>query len=188
MAKSTARRHGSGHCSSGILLASYQSQAHRPQSACRTALLNFTKSYLARADPLQQARKERYAKHRRRWARKDLKQKRRAKAASDPAFGDQPLHPTALHIDYMSSEYSSAGEDSDGSGAGADGQLGGSLSDKIERRAAQWADVVQQATQTASSSVGWAEGLGEKVLEVRTPLWRSPQVSNISSPDGHAEA
>jgi len=42
------------------------------EAAAKTAFLNFCKRYMTETDPGQAVRKERYAKGRRRWARKDL--------------------------------------------------------------------------------------------------------------------
>lgn len=71
----------------------------------------------------------------------------------------------------MSSEYSSAGEDADD-----DDELG-------EHRRAHWFEMLQSRspgdTSGKSGKGGWAEGVSEKVLEVRTPTWRSPRLDQI---------
>jgi hypothetical protein len=151
--------------------------------------MNFAKRYLADVDPKHAKRKEKYIKNRRRWARKDLvsfvavyqadmvqKQKRRAKAAQDPSFGDD-IPPSALHIDYMSSEYSSAGEDDpEEAPDGSDGET------LAEQRRSQWLDVLRaQTPDMRSGKGGWADGVSEKVLEVRTPTWRSARLASIYS-------
>ncbi|RXK34848.1 hypothetical protein M231_07894 [Tremella mesenterica] len=155
------------------------------QAVTRTALFNLSKRYLAENDQEHQARKEKYAKTRRRWARKDLKQKRRSKASTDPTCSEI-VPSSALHMDYMSSEYSSAGEDSEPTSSTypseirqmGEGSSNGSMI-KREVRAGKWRDELLIAAQETGSKAGWAEGQGEKVLEVRTPIWRSEQLNNL---------
>lgn len=71
----------------------------------------------------------------------------------------------------MSSEYSSAGEDED-----EDEYLS-------EHRRAHWFEMLQSRSHDDSTGKsgkgGWAEGVSEKVLEVRTPTWRSPRLDQI---------
>ncbi|KAK4689051.1 hypothetical protein P7C73_g1055, partial [Tremellales sp. Uapishka_1] len=142
------------------------------RASAQTAFVNFCKKYMADTNPQAGIRRERYIKGRRRWARKDLKQKRRSKASLDPAF-DATLPPSALHFDYLSSEYSSAGEDST------------SDSDKRYRRRERWTEMVgllslePEDEAKAKGKGGWADGVGEKVLEVRKPRWRSEQLNDI---------
>ncbi|WWD18852.1 hypothetical protein CI109_103307 [Kwoniella shandongensis] len=162
-------------------------------TAARTAFTNMCKRYMTENDPKGVEKREKYTKKRRRWARKDLKQKRRSRAITDPTFSDLHLPPSALHIDYMSSEYSSAGEDDDedkdgneeGAGAEQDGQLG----ERVSRRRQKWEEMVRtkeedeltqsQAHAHMGGKGGWAVGISEKVLEVRTPRWRSEQLNDI---------
>lgn len=90
----------------------------------------------------------------------------------------------------MSSEYSSAGEDSDADGDVADnGEAAGNpgvgsgagRQAKVDLRRRQWVEVLAlragEVREDGDAGKGWAEGLGEKVLEVRTPRWRSDEVS-----------
>ncbi|TXT03802.1 hypothetical protein VHUM_04366 [Vanrija humicola] len=141
------------------------------KGAARTAFQNFAKRYMAEVDPKQAKKKEKYVKNRRRWARKDLKQKRRAKAALDPSFADVHLPPAALHIDYMSSEYSSAGEDD----AEADEGVNDGTNLTLESMAAR----SQDPESRPAGKGGWANGVSEKVLEVRTPTWRSARLDEL---------
>ncbi|WVQ96579.1 hypothetical protein IAU59_003684 [Kwoniella sp. CBS 9459] len=193
-------------------------------AATKTAFLNMCKRYANENDPKGVERREKYTKRRRRWARKDLKQKRRFKSAAEPLFADITLPPSAFNLDYMSSEYSSSGAEDDD---GEDGHLAAqveqehvssSVSDSVavavagngvgssvkRARKRQWADmrgkqVAESSTQvkqslgaaTASGSGsgsasgsgsgkgGWAVGVSEKVLEVRTPRWRSDALNEI---------
>ncbi|GFZ50458.1 hypothetical protein JCM24511_08215 [Saitozyma sp. JCM 24511] len=162
------------------------------RSTARTAFQNFAKRLQAENDPVQMEKKERYAKSRRRWARKDLKQKRRSKAVLDPSLADTVIPPSALHLDYMSSEYSSAGEDSDADGDVADnGEAAGNpgvgsgagRQAKVDLRRRQWVEVLAlragEVREDGDAGKGWAEGLGEKVLEVRTPRWRSDELNTL---------
>ena len=85
----------------------------------------------------------------------------------DPSFTDE-LPQKGLHFDYMSSEYSSPGEDSDGD------ELGCGLA-----RRGRWDEMLGSRLEgEGEGKGGWAVGLGEKVLEVRTPRWRSAAVSH----------
>ncbi|WVF69079.1 hypothetical protein IAT40_003853 [Kwoniella sp. CBS 6097] len=179
-------------------------------AATNTAFLNMCKRYANENDPKGVERREKYTKKRRRWARKDLKQKRRFRSSTDSSFADISLPPSALNIDYMSSEYSSSGEeDNDNEGeigfaAGSDnhsdattgtgtGQAGLAQSLK-EGRNRQWAEMRGKqkeeetsskikesigANANASGKGGWAVGISEKVLEVRTPKWRSETLNEI---------
>ena len=65
----------------------------------------------------------------------------------------------------MSSEYSSAGEESGE-------ELG-------QARRVRWATTInaKASEETEVKKGGWADGVAEKVLEVRTPRWRSDAVS-----------
>jgi hypothetical protein len=113
-------------------------------------------------------------------------------------LADTVIPPSALHLDYMSSEYSSAGEDSDddgdgdgdradnggggGGGAGNSGVgPGAGRQAKGDLRRRKWVEVLalraEEVREEGDAGKGWAEGLGEKVLEVRTPRWRSDEVS-----------
>ncbi|WOO84296.1 uncharacterized protein LOC62_06G007816 [Vanrija pseudolonga] len=159
------------------------------KGAARTAFQNFAKRYMAEVDPKQAKKKEKYVKNRRRWARKDLKQKRRAKAALDPSFTDLHLPPSALHIDYMSSEHSSAGEDDadadEGDNDGADLTLEAVSVNMGARRRAQRLELFSSQARSQDpdnrpvGKGGWAEGVSEKVLEVRTPTWRSARLDEL---------
>lgn len=67
----------------------------------------------------------------------------------------------------MSSEYSSAGEDDEPLSA-------------TERRRTHWIDMLRSQTSEARPGKGgWAEGQAEKVLEVRTPTWRSSRLDDL---------
>lgn len=121
------------------------------------------------------------------------KQKKRAKAALDPDF-TSTLPPSALHLDYMSSEYSSAGPDTD-SEDDRDALPGESndrtTTTKEERRQAKkaareqrWAEEVAKKVAALGEeerenwgAFGFAQG--EKVLEIRCPRWRSQLVSAL---------
>lgn len=170
---------------------------------------NYVKRYKSENDELHAARKEKYAKKRRRWARKDLvsrsqtcplprttadlqKQRRRAKARADLDEADDlvKIDHAALHFDYMSSEHSSPGSDSSDEDEGWHAE-------KLRRRAESWASMAAGAGSKESADLtletsgvdehmiggsepvrksGWAPGLTSKVLEVRTPSWRSVKV------------
>lgn len=81
------------------------------------------------------------------------------------------MPPHALHFDYMSSEYSSGGEDSEAEGDEPD------LQRKRQQRMSEWTAATAKAAETQSvDKKGWPEGFGPKVLEVRTPAWRPAQV------------
>lgn len=84
----------------------------------------------------------------------------------DPSFGSV-LPPSALHIDYMSSEYSSAGEDEGDELAAS--------------RRNQWLEVLRSHSPEPQKpgKGGWAEGVDQKVLEVRTPTWRSQRLNEL---------
>lgn len=77
----------------------------------------------------------------------------------------------------MSSEHSSAGEDEDGNDP------------LTPQRQAEWMNTLNAVEpDNRSGKRGWADGVSEKVLEVRTPTWRSArlddmyrQLDNISS-------
>ena len=109
----------------------------------------------------------------------------------DPAFS--PTLPiSALHLDYMSSEYSSAGEDTDDEARNAKGSqkavtpdtaVNPEIAKKKGKRGNRWVEMLldRQATDSAvendtATKKGWNEGVTEKVLEVRTPRWRSTAV------------
>ncbi|WWC88267.1 uncharacterized protein L201_003174 [Kwoniella dendrophila CBS 6074] len=176
------------------------------EQTTKTSFINMCKKYIQENDPNGNERREKYTKKRRRWARKDLKQKRRTKSSLDPIFHDLQLNfsssatTTALHIDYMSSEYSSSGEDT---------------SEEIDyniklRRKNQWEETRRKKSQedqlkysnsnsnsnlnpstnlsgNVSGKNGWAVGISEKVLEVRTPRWRSDALNDIYKRlDAHA--
>lgn len=72
----------------------------------------------------------------------------------------------------MSSEYSSAGEDE------GDESVVIGLPALRDQRRAHWLDVLGSQPHEAAKpgKGGWAEGVTEKVLEVRTPTWRSAQL------------
>nr|ODN89333.1 hypothetical protein L204_06271 [Cryptococcus depauperatus CBS 7855] len=97
------------------------------------------------------------------------KQKRRARSAGSPSLGIS-LPPSALHIDYMSSEYSSAGEDEPESSP-----------DIVYTQKRKWKEMYDELTKELADSnkSGWAAGLSAKVLEVRKPRWRSQQLNDI---------
>lgn len=81
------------------------------------------------------------------------------------------LPASALHIDYMSSEYSSSGDDEPG------------VHPHIRMmQKHKWREAVEEAQRDARVAAGtgrggWKAGQGPKVLEVRKPKWRSQQVS-----------
>ncbi|WVO18616.1 hypothetical protein L204_106335 [Cryptococcus depauperatus] len=137
--------------------------------AAYTAFTNLCKRYINENSADGAERRERYIKKRRRWARKDLKQKRRARSAGSPSLGIS-LPPSALHIDYMSSEYSSAGEDEPESSP-----------DIVYTQKRKWKEMYDELTKELADSnkSGWAAGLSAKVLEVRKPRWRSQQLNDI---------
>ncbi|WWC96354.1 hypothetical protein V866_003221 [Kwoniella sp. B9012] len=148
----------------------------------KTAFVNMCKRYAQENDPKGEERREKYTKKRRRWARKDLKQKRRTKTASDPSFQNLNLPLSALHIDYMSSEYSSSGEDTEGE-----------LEDILSKRKELWQGMRKrqmeedQPVPDGNGKNGWVVGLSEKILEVRTPRWRSETLNDIYKRlDAHA--
>ncbi|WVQ84273.1 hypothetical protein IAT38_006425 [Cryptococcus sp. DSM 104549] len=149
-------------------------------TAC-TAFTNMCKRYANENHPAREERREKYIKKRRRWARKDLKQKRRSRSSADPAFSDLSLPPSALHIDYMSSEYSSAGEDE------PEADLPGLAYQQKE----SWREMVEeaQAAGPLNEGKGWGPSVVPKVLEVRRPRWRSQQLNEIYARlDAHADA
>jgi hypothetical protein len=94
------------------------------------------------------------------------KQKKRSKAALDEAYASiysQQPHPHILKLDYMSSECSSEGDD-----AGLDhGRL---PEGEWERRSGR------------DPNPELNKGKGEKVLEIRTPRWRSERVRSRPGP------
>ncbi|WVW85164.1 hypothetical protein I302_107202 [Kwoniella bestiolae CBS 10118] len=150
----------------------------------KTAFVNMCKRYAQENDPKGEERRGKYTKKRRRWARKDLKQKRRTRTASDPSFQNLNLPLSALHIDYMSSEYSSSGEDTEGE-----------LENILNKRKGLWDDMRRKQVDddqpttngNGSGKNGWVVGLSEKVLEVRTPRWRSESLNEIYNKlDAHA--
>lgn len=145
-------------------------------------------------DPQQASKKERFQKTRRRWSRKDTvgfghldwqdwsvdkqKQRKRAKAALDPSL-TMTIPPIALHLDYMSSECSSPGEDSEGEEIDDGTKLA-----RSHRWAQQIAIKAAQAPPVKVDGKEWGQSQGEKVLEIRTPRWRSHAVSGAVSHDG----
>jgi hypothetical protein len=130
-----------------------------------------------------------------RTARSQQKQKKRAKAALDPDF-TSALPPSALHLDYMSSEYSSAGPDTDSEDdqpAPAEGEDGMTRGERRQAKKAareqRWAEEVAKKVAALSEEerenwgvFGFAQG--EKVLEIRCPRWRSHQVRVVGSDTG----
>ncbi|CED84581.1 hypothetical protein [Phaffia rhodozyma] len=152
----------------------------KARKAARTAFGNFVKKYAAQNDPLAKIKAVRDAKRGRRWARKDLKQRKRTKAATDPTFNSQYAqhpYPHVLRIDYMSSEYSSEGE---GDGPGRAG-LGPGVWDSVAGKS----DLISGGGSTPGAG-GISQGgeqdeasKAEKVLEVRTPRWRSGELNTI---------
>jgi len=195
------------------------------QEAVKVTFANYVKRYKSENDSTHAERKARYAKNRRRWARKDLvsssssgplipftlvvsshvssasgifssslvflanggndganwqKQEKRSKARLllDPSHQLAPLPQDAILFDYQSSEYSSSGNDSSES----DDE---SHQAKVRRRKETWdqmrnADAGPSGAQLAGGKeYGWGLGLGMKLLEVRTPSWRSDQVSTL---------
>jgi hypothetical protein len=110
----------------------------------------------------------------------------------DPSSPFSSLPNEALLFDYQSSEYSSSGSDS----ADSDEEY---HSSKVQRRKVEW-DTIRNPEAGPGSlgprvpasadhvgnvgkAYGWGTGLKAKVLEVRTPSWRSEQVSNSCNPD-----
>lgn len=71
----------------------------------------------------------------------------------------------------MSSEYSSPGEDADDED-GLDGQRKGYWMEMLQARS-------PEGGSSKSGKGGWAEGVSEKVLEVRSPTWRSDRLDQI---------
>ncbi|WRT66781.1 uncharacterized protein IL334_003744 [Kwoniella shivajii] len=140
--------------------------------AAKTAFVNMCKRYTQENDPKGVERRDRYTKKRRRWARKDLKQKRRKRSAVDPSFQDVHIPPSALHLDYMSSEYSSAGEETD-----PDTEVASTL--RKEKWEAMLKKQAEDDHHVPNGKGGWAVGISEKVLEVRTPRWRSEELNDI---------
>jgi hypothetical protein len=157
----------------------------------------------------------------------DQKQEKRRKARStlspNDTYADIP--PEALLFEYMSSEYSSSGSDSEddqpelgkgglalGVESSTDGQAGrdgGAAEEechqhKVQRRKEIWSkmrnidptpdqggsglggQIESDSGRVApngemkgkAKTYGWASGLTTKVLEVRTPSWRSERVSH----------
>jgi hypothetical protein len=104
------------------------------------------------------------------------KQKRRLKALSDPSFGNA-LPPAALHLDYMSSEYSSPGEDSDEEDTAGKAKRAEKWGEMMTVQAAHALNRASNSEEKGKGKGGWADGVQEKVLEVRTPRWRSNEVS-----------
>ncbi|WVR06697.1 hypothetical protein IAU60_003729 [Kwoniella sp. DSM 27419] len=160
----------------------------------RTAFANMCKKYHNENDPKGEERRDRYTKKRRRWARKDLKQKRRARVSADPSFADIHLPPSALHLDYMSSEYSSANELDDAEELAEESAGAPVIASGRRQRweamllAKAEEDRAEEAAVASGSKGGWAVGMSEKVLEVRTPRWRSEALDNIYRRlDAHAE-
>jgi hypothetical protein len=81
-------------------------------------------------------------------------------------------------MEYMSSEYSSPAEDSD-----VDSPI------ITQQRRKQWEEMLglgitdegEPGGTGNGAKSGWPEGMGEKVLEVRRPRWRSEAVSRVGS-------
>ncbi|OWZ28302.1 hypothetical protein C349_06625 [Cryptococcus neoformans var. grubii Br795] len=153
--------------------------------AC-TAFANLCKRFINENSSDGADKRERYIKKRRRWARKDLKQKRRSRSAASPSISvslPASLPASALHIDYMSSEYSSSGDDE----PGVHPHIRMMQKDK-------WREAVEEAQRDARVAAGtgrggWKAGQGPKVLEVRKPKWRSQQLNEIYARlDAHADA
>ncbi|KAL7414578.1 hypothetical protein BDY24DRAFT_385705 [Mrakia frigida] len=161
--------------------------------AAKTTFINFGKKFNSETDPSKKDHVERDTKRRRRWARKDLKQKRRLKAASDPDYTSH-TYPNLLRIDYMSSEYSSEGE-----GEGGEKRMEEGLWDLIagkEKKSTTTTGGGEGAggEEAEGSGTGGATGtkggkgkgrgrgkIGDekKVLEVRTPRWRSEDLNAV---------
>ncbi|XAO27742.1 hypothetical protein I312_106603 [Cryptococcus bacillisporus CA1280] len=153
--------------------------------AC-TAFTNLCKRFINENSSDGMDRRERYIKKRRRWARKDLKQKRRSRSAASPSISlslPTSLPASALHIDYMSSEYSSSGDDE----PDVHPHVRQMQKDK-------WREMVEEAQRDVGVAAGtgrsgWKAGHGPKVLEVRKPKWRSQQLNEIYARlDAHADA
>ncbi|KAJ9094326.1 hypothetical protein QFC19_008012 [Naganishia cerealis] len=133
---------------SSIAVPASQRTLEAAQAAASVSFNNFCKRYAYQNDERWKAKSARDAKRGRRWARKDLKQKKRLKATSRYA---QAVPQQILRMEYMSSEDSSEGEDS--------GLAPGTWQFYADMTGRQNAD--------------------EKVVEVKTPHWRSAQLQNI---------
>jgi hypothetical protein len=110
------------------------------------------------------------------------KQEKRSKARNhlDPSHPFAQLPPKALLFDYQSSEHSSSGSDSSDSDDDYH-------KEKVGRRKELWgnmrnADAGPSGEGKEGKEYGWGLGLGMKILEVRTPSWRSQQVSSWIAP------
>ncbi|KAJ9118194.1 hypothetical protein QFC22_004098 [Naganishia vaughanmartiniae] len=118
------------------------------QSAANVSFNNFCKRYAYQNDERWKAKSARDAKRGRRWARKDLKQKKRLKAISRY---DEAIPQQILRMEYMSSEDSSEGE----------------------------ASGLAPGTWQFYADMTGRHNAEEKVVEVKTPHWRSAQLQNI---------
>ncbi|KAJ9099783.1 hypothetical protein QFC21_003781 [Naganishia friedmannii] len=118
------------------------------QTAANVSFNNFCKRYAYQNDERWKAKSARDAKRGRRWARKDLKQKKRMKATSRY---DEVLPQQILRMEYMSSEDSSEGEDS---------------------------GLAPGTWQFYADMTGRVDA-DEKVVEVKTPHWRSAHLQGI---------
>jgi len=104
----------------------------------------------------------------------DQKQEKRSKARShlDPSHPNSSLPQSALLFNYQSSENSTSGSDSSDSDDDFHQQ-------KVTRRKEMWESMrnAEAGPSGTGKEYGWGMGLGMKVLEVRTPSWRSEKVS-----------
>ena len=80
-------------------------------------------------------------------------------------------------MDYMSSEYSSPGEDSDPEDLETSSSRHEHWAQALERHVIANQSLDREEGGLGNGKRGWAVGVHEKVLEVRTPRWRSDEVS-----------
>jgi hypothetical protein len=116
------------------------------------------------------------------------KQERRARARGviDPSHPDWVIPQETIRFDYQSSEYSSPGPDSSEEEGETKAEAKVRRGIKEGKRREIWDSMRQPLANTSGNGssenekpggqYGWAPGLGSKVLEVRTPSWRSEKV------------
>jgi hypothetical protein len=116
------------------------------------------------------------------------KQERRARARGviDPSHPDWIIPQDTIRFDYQSSEYSSPGPDSSEEEGETRAEAKVRRDIKEGKRREIWDSMRQPLAITSGNGsgenekpggqYGWAPGLGSKVLEVRTPSWRSEKV------------
>ncbi|GHJ89716.1 hypothetical protein NliqN6_6118 [Naganishia liquefaciens] len=131
-----------------IVIPESQRNLQAAKLAATVSFNNFCKRYAYQTDERWKAKSARDAKRGRRWARKDLKQKKRLRAS---ARLEQQIPQQILRMEYMSSEDSSEGEDSG----------------------------LQEGTWQLFADLTGRASADEKVVEVKTPRWRSAQLQGI---------